>query len=296
MNVTNCVLVTLNISNWDANRQDRRVSALVADANEVKDKRLCRLRKSLLPKTEVMDRLFAVIRAARTFHYENTHAWMHDGPRILATSNFDAYMKQMRRYKADFETAVLDFITQYDDIKAEAEGVLGKLYDAADYPDKNTLRRRYGFETKIQPMPASTGLLELGLEPEEADAFRRKLEADMAETFQRANRRMWEDLYERLEKLYGKLSDEKAYVKEETIDAVRSLAELLPRMNITNDQKLDSLAAKLKDSLVGLSAESVKHNPSVREKAVADTQTVFNVMQAFMHPGRGGAMELKRAA
>jgi len=107
---------------------------------------------------------------------------------------------------------------------------------------------------------------------------------------------MWEDLYERLEKLYGKLSDEKAYVKEETIDAVRSLAELLPRMNITNDQKLDSLATKLKDSLVGLSAESVKHNPSVREKAVADTQTVFNVMQAFMHPARGGAMELKRAA
>jgi len=59
MNVTNCVLVTLNISNWDANRQDRRVSALVADANDVKDQRLCRLRKSLLPKTQVMDRLYA---------------------------------------------------------------------------------------------------------------------------------------------------------------------------------------------------------------------------------------------
>ncbi len=296
MNLTNCVLVTLNISNWDANRQDRRVSAAVADANEVKDKRLCRLRKSLLPKTEVMDRLFAVIRAARTFHYENTHAWMHDGPRILATSNFEAYMKQMRRFKADFEAAVLDFIAQYDDIKKEANGVLGLLYDAADYPDKNTLRRRYAFETKIQPMPASSGLLELGLEPEEAEAFRRKLEADMAETFQRANRRMWEDLYERLEKLYGKLSDEKAYVKEETIEAVRNLAELLPRMNITNDQKLEALAQRLKDSLKGLSADAVKHNPSVREKAVADTQTVFNVMQTFMHPARGGAMELKRAA
>ncbi len=297
MNVTNCVLVTLNISNWDANRQDRRVSAAVADANEVKDKRLCRLRKSLLPKTEVMDRLYAVIRAARTFHYENTHAWMHDGPRILATNNFDAYMKQMRRYKADFEAAVLDFIAQYDDIKNEAQGVLGKLFDATDYPDKSYLRRRYDFETKIQPMPASDGLLELGLEPTEADAFRRKLEADMAETFQRANRRLWEDLYERLEKLYGKLSDEKAYVKEETIAAVRELAELLPRMNITNDEKLEALAARLKTSLAGLSAASVKNNPSVREKAVADTQTVFNVMQSFMNPHRAsGVSELARAA
>lgn len=296
MQVTNAVLVTLNISNWDANRQDKRVSQAVADANDVKDKRLCRLRKSLLPKTQVMDRLFAVIRAARTFHYENTHAWMHDGPRILSTSNFDAYMRQMRRYKADFETCVLDFLTQYEDIRNEAQVVLGKLYDSADYPDKSYLKNRYDFEIKVQPMPASSELLALGLEPAEADALRRKLEADMKETFDRANRRMWEDLYERLEKLKNKLSDDKAYVKEETIAGVRDLAELLPRLNITNDSRLEMLSERLKAGLEGISAESVKTNPSTRERVAAETQTVFNVMQAFMNPARGGSMELKRAA
>lgn len=297
MKVTNCVLVTLNISVWDANRQDRRVSALVADANEVKDKRLCRLRKSLLPKTEVMDRVFAVIRAARTFHYENTHAWMHDGPRILPTSNFDAYMKQMRAYKADFEAAVLDFLAQYDDIRKEAEGVLGKLYDAADYPDGAYLRRRYDFDMKVQPMPASGSLLELGLQDAEAEAFQKKLEADMAETFQRANRRMWEELYERLEKLYSKLADEKSHVRPETLAAVQELSELLPRMNITNDEKLDALAMRLKSALAGLSTEALKHDAGARERAAADTQKVFNVMQSFMNPARGAGLgALKRAA
>lgn len=284
MHHTQCVLVTLTISNWDANRQDKRVSAAVADANGVQDKRLCRLRKSLLPKTTVMDRLFAVIRAARTFHYDNTHAWMHDGPRILPRSNFDPYMKQMRAFQADFETAVLDFIAQYNDIKAEAHTVLGQLYDVTDYPDKSYLRARYNFEMAVQPMPASASLLELGLEPAEAEAIRMKLEADMTETFQKANRRLWDDLYERLEKLYTRLSDEKAYVMEETLEGVRKLAELLPRMNVTNDERLNVMAAKLSSSLTGVSAEALKTNPSVRSDATAAAHSVYHGMQAFLHP------------
>jgi len=300
MEIKNAILVTLNISNWDANRQDKRVSQDVADANDVKDKRLCRLRKSLLPKTDVMDRLFSVIRAARTFHYENTHAWMHDGPRILLTANFDAYMTQMRRYKSDFENGVLDFLAQYDTIKGEAASVLGKLYDPADYPNQAALKSRYAFEIKAQPMPASTGLLELGLDPAEADAMRSKLEADMHETYARANRRNFEDLYERLAKLTSKLGDEKAYVKEETIAGVRDLAALLPRMNIMNDERLDMLSERLQKSLAGISAEAVKLNPDTRQRVAAEAQTVFNVMQAFMNPAGAGmnpaAAEFKRAA
>lgn len=297
MKVTNAVLVTLNISSWDANRQDKRVSQVVAEANEVKDKRLCRLRKSLLPKTTVMDKLFAVVRAARTFHYENTLAWMHDGPRMLSTANFDSYMKQMRTFRAQFDECVLNFLAQYEDIKGEAATVLGKLYDAGDYPTVQWLKNRYDFEIKVQPMPASAELLELGLEAEEADALRSKLEADMKDTFQRANRRLWEDLYERLEKLKSKLGDEGAYVKEETIAGVRDLAELLPRLNITNDERLEMLSERLTKSLAGLSAESVKHNPDTRQRAAAETQTVFNVMQSFMNPNRAGTSAgMQRAA
>lgn len=289
MKVTNAVLVTLNISNWDANRQDKRVSMDVATANDVKDKRLCRLRKSLLPKNAVMDRLFAIIRAARTFHYENTLAWMHDGPRILATANFDSYMKQMREYKESFENCVLDFLMQYDNLKDEARDVLGKLFNAGDYPAKGNLKHRYGFEVKVQPMPASSELLTLGLEPAEADSLRTKLESDMRETFDRANRRLWEDLYERLEKLKSKLCDGEAYVREETIAGVRDLAELLPRLNITNDERLNLLSERLTTSLAGVSAAAVKNNPDARQRAATEAQSVFNVMQAFMSPSRSGA-------
>lgn len=296
MKISNCVLVSLNISNWDANTQDRRISAEVAQAHSVQDQRLCRLRKSLLPKSEEMKKLFSVMRAARTFHYENTHTWMHDGPRILPTQNFDAYMAKMRALKSEFESAVIDFVNQYDAIRANAKQVLGSLYNEEDYPQVSTLRGRYSFDIKIQPMPASDGLLQLGLEPEDAEEFRRKLEADMAETMQRANRRLWEDLYSRIERLYAKLCDDKSHVREETIEAVRNLADLLPKMNITNDTRLDALAQKLQASLKGLSANKLKTDDSVRQKAMEDTRNVFNVMQAFMSPNSGSQGLSREAA
>lgn len=223
----------------------------------------------------------SVVRAARTFHYENTHAWMHDGPRILTRANFDPYMVRMRQFKSEFEMAVLNVLGEYEDMKEQAKKVLGMLYDESDYPTRESLFTRYTFDTAIQPMPVSANLLDLGLESAEAEELRLKLERDMAETFAKANRRLWDDLFARLEKLYVKLSDEKAYVMDETIDGLRNLAELLPRMNITNDANLAVMAANLTSSLEGLSAASVKHDPALREKAAKDTGAVFSVMQAL---------------
>lgn len=275
------VLVTLNIGTWDANRQDRRASKEVATANNVTDQRLCRLRKSLLPKTDTLRALESVVRAARTFHYENTHAWMNDGQRILTRANFDPYMVRMRQYKSEFEMAVLNVMAEYENMKAKAKEVLGLLYEESDYPTRESLFVRYHFETGIQPMPVSANLLDLGLESAEAEELRLKLERDMAETFAKANRRLWDDLFARLQKLYEKLSDEKAYVMDETIDGLRNLAELLPRMNITNDANLAVMAANLSSSLEGLSAAAVKYDPALREKAAKDTGAVFSVMQAL---------------
>lgn len=282
MQIKNAVLVSLNISAWDANRQDKRVSKSVAADNDVKDERLCRLRKSLLPKNDALNKLYAVMRAARTFHYENTLAWMHDGPRMLTTANFDSYTARMRELKADFEVAVLDFVIQYEDICKDAELVLGKLYDETDYPNKETLKRRYGFDIKIQPMPASTELLDLGLEPAEADALRRKLEADIAETYQKANQRLWDDLGERLEKLNAKLSDEKATVREDTLASLKDLVDLLPRLNITQDERLELIAEQLKATLTGVSAESLKYDREARDKVAAETRSVVKVMNGFI--------------
>lgn len=289
----NSLLVTLGISVWDANRQDRRASNQVAAANNVTDKRLCRLRKSLLPRAKVLDVLAAVVRAARTFHYENTHTWLHDGPRILTRANYDEYMARMRMFKAEFDAAVFNLMAEYETLKAKACEVLGNLYDEKDYPPRDSLLQRYSFDTVLQPMPLSTSLLDLGLDDSEAQALREKLEREMSATFGKANRRLWDELNQRVERLYSKLADEKAYVMEETIEAVRKLAELLPRINLMDDAQLNAVAASLSSALRGVTAVAVKSNPSVRVRAASEVGLAYRILQGMQGES---APELARAS
>ena len=279
------VLVSLNISNWDANRQDKRVSNDVAEANGVTDKRLCRLRKSLLPKNKAMDRLAAVVRAARRFSDENTHAWMHDGPRILTKSNFDNFMRQTRIYKADFETAVLDVIAQYDDLKGQAAGVLGKLYNELDYPGKETLRVRFAFDVKVQPMPTTAAFLDLGLDESDTEELRAKLEEDMEATYAKANNKLWEALYEKLEKLIVRLADGDTYVHPGVLSAVQDAADLVPRINLTGDTRLDVISAQLTTALDGVNETALKDNPAVRARVFSTLSSILRSMQSTMRRG-----------
>jgi uncharacterized protein YigA (DUF484 family) len=278
MNTATCVLITLNIRSWEANRQDRRVSEEVAVKNNVTDQRLCRLRKSLLPKTSVMDRLDAVMRAARTFHYQNTHTWLHNGPRILTRANYDSYMLNMRRYKADFDTGVKDFVAQYGAIKELAKTVLGQLYLEEDYPAKDTLEIRYGFETSIQPLPAPASLLDMGFD--DGAETKARLESEMDSIFQQANMRLWRDLFDRVSKLNAKLQDDKAYVSDDYLEGTMKLAEMMPRMALTEDLRLAVLSHKLCDSLKGVTAAKLKLDPHRRHVLARDIFTVFGIMRS----------------
>lgn len=260
------VLVTLSISSWDTHRQDKRASLEVATSNKVTDKRLCRLRKTLIPRDPVLKELESVIRAARTFHYDNTHTWMHDGPRILTRKNFDEYMTRMREFKVRFEAAALNFIASYDDLKEQAKQALGGLYAESDYPSRDSLYREYKFDTVVQPLPLASSLLDLGLDSSEGEALRLRLEKELADTFAKANRRVFDDFGVKLKKLTEKLVDPAGYVMAETLEAVRNLAELLPRINLLGDTALDTLAKDVVASLKGVTADSLKTNPSVRER------------------------------
>lgn len=274
----NAVLVSLNISVWDANARDHRGSEAAAVANEVQEGRMCRLRKSLLPRNEPMKKVSAAVRAARMFHYRNTHAWLHDGPRILTRQNFDIYMQQMRLYEAQLKDAVSDLVTAYPALCEQAAKALGKLYDSRDYPTVDALVAEYSFSLMVLPMPMSSSLVDLGLGDAETQELRNRLESEVNSAFNAATEQLWTSLEERVSKLSAKLDDPKAYVMPETIAGVAELAELLPRVNLTGDETLNKVAQGLRESLAGVTADSVKYDPVRREKLAMDMGAVHRLL------------------
>lgn len=275
----NAVLVSLNFSVWEANARDRRGSEEAARLNEVTDGKLCRLRKSLLPRNEPMAAVNAAVRAARMFHYRNTHTWLYSGPRILTRQNFDTYMQKMRLYEAQVQASVENLLAAYPDLCQQAAQALGKLYDPRDYPTVDELRKEYSFSLTVLPLPMAANLVDLGLGDAETEELREKLESNMAATFNAATEQLWTELQERVSKLAAKLSDPKAYVMPETVAGVADLSELIPRVNLTGDETLNTVAKGLCESLAGATAESIKHDPSRREKLAMDMSAAHRLLE-----------------
>jgi len=303
--IKNAVLVNLSIREWQAKAQDKKAAEQVAKENGVKDSKQARVWKNLLARCEAVQQLEAARRAARKFHYANTLTWMHDGPRILTTANFDDYMAEMRKFKTQFENAVRDFLDQYPKLKLDSSATLGKLYDESQYPSTAELMERYSFNWQVMPMPATEGLLSLNLKTDDADQLAEELRNEMNETFNSATRKMWSDLYEVVDKLVSKLKDEDAKVKATHIESVRELTNLLPRLNIMGDEHLDIIAKRLTDTLESVTEAKLELDIDARRKVAAETQSVFNVIQTLT-PQRRRAVatpkaveptsELKRAA
>lgn len=290
--VSGCLLVSLRLEAWANATEDKQASTELAEAKKA-ETRAARVWKTLLPKTSAVKRVNAAIRAIRTFHYRNTLVYLHDGPRILTAANYLDYKKGLRHLQDELTNAVEDLVEQLEDLKTASQAKLGDLYKEDDYPTANDLRAAYGLEVVYAPMPDGANLLSSGLDTEEAEKLRGDLERQMRETYERATRKQWEDLYTRIATLQRQLTAEDAAPHDKTVEGLKSLVELLPKLNITNDEKLTLMTERLRKSLAGVTAGGLRTDPMARERVAAETRSIQTVMTAFMGRGNTG---LQRAA
>ncbi len=278
----NCVLVNLTIRTWLANKQDSGVAAEVAQAKGVEDVKMGRYWKSLLPKCAEVDRINQVISQTRDFHYANSLAYMHDGPRILPTSHYEVYKNTMAELRAQFDIAVLALIAKYDSLKLDAKKSMGSLYNELDYPDKDYVRTRYGIETIILPLPVTDSLLELGFDAAAAAEMKDRVEAELSDRFRKNAHALWEQLSKNVEGLLKTLGDPKKAIQNRTLDVSRRLGQLLPKLNVLEDHRLDTVCQRMLEILDGVSHTTLSTDIPRRDKVAADLRILRSAITASM--------------
>jgi len=280
------VLVNLSVRTWAANILDRTVSRAVAETHGT-DAKAGRFWKTLVPKKQgtPLGNILAIERAARTFHAENTLPWMHDGMRILPTSNYATYMEKMRGYKADLEKAVAVFVNDYDSLIAQAKESLKTLFREDDYPTRSEVISRFGLSLTVLPMPKTATFEEANLGDVEVERITQDLTAEMAVTMQRATEDLWSRLYACVTNLHTRLDGDPQYLREGVLDNANELLDLLPRLNITNDEKLEQLSEKLRSTFKGMTANSLRQDVITRSQAADEVAAIESMMSSFMGGG-----------
>lgn len=279
MNLTDrALLVHLNVSQWTARKYDKRASKEVTTAHGAASA-AGRFNKSLLPMNDKLENIHKKTTFIRTKYYANTLPWGIDGTMMLPAANYLAFMSDFRKEKGEWESLVQDFLDEYDQMKLDAQRILGSLYDPADYPNVLELRHKFKMDMAVFPVPSADFRVAIG--SEELTRIQQDVERRVKEAEQAALKDVWNRLYERVKHIAEKLADPKAIFRDSMVENAREICAMLPRLNFSDDPNLEAMRQQVEASLIK-HPEALRNDPDLRRDTAAEAKKIMDAMGAFM--------------
>jgi hypothetical protein len=279
------LLVSLSIRMWQSRKLDKKVTRETAERYGAATAKAGSYHRNLLP-IEGENAYKAVQSAAtraRDRFVEASLPWLdEDGTRIVSTTNYLKVADTLREDRAAFEAAVETFIADLPILIEKAKAALGpELFHEKEYPTPQTARERFVFKVRTFPLPDSHDF-----RAELADDEVTEIKAQIKEETRSAIHDAMHDLYERLEEqvatLHKALTND-GVVKDATMANLRSVCELLPKLNLTNDSGLVKMHEAVTALLDRYDAEDLsKKKPWRRAQAAKEVERISNDLAAFM--------------
>jgi hypothetical protein len=270
------LLVIMNVSQWTARKLDRRAASTVSSVHAA-DRAAGNYSKKLLPGATELERVSHLARALRGFLYDETLPWLSDGTRIIASKNYLSFAREFSLRKREFETAVAEFIAAYPQLRLDAQSRLGDLFSPSDYPSEDYLRQAFRCEINYLPLP-DVGDFRTDLSEEDRAAFEMK----MKETESVAMRDVWERLHKVVSKAAQTLTEPEAKFKDTLIGNINEICAALPRLNITDDPKLEEMRVSVERIVAGVSPDVCRDNLSERQKTASALRAQLNQLDGIM--------------
>jgi len=260
------VLVELNISVWPASKIDREVTSQV-NANASAHKEASQTKKNLFAGTSLRADIEKFAARVRLYNNQHTLPWADKGERMLPTKLFMDYKQTMNGYERTFEMLCDNFFDEYETLVRDAQVNLGALYKAEDYPPLEEVRKKFSFRRSVKPLPEA-GDFRLDIPAHDLEEMKAAYENQYSEKLAEAMRTPWERLHEVLLSMSKKLEDSgdaKKRYHDSLISNPLELCELLTKLNVTNDPKLEDARRQVELAMLGTNIDEVKEDATVRE-------------------------------
>lgn len=233
------MLARLNISEWGVHRVDRKASDKVADEFYAKSD-AGKYYKALLPKAAIQPWITAKNRVRAKF-YQLTLPWTDDGYRVLTAEAYLDLVQELAVLESEAMNEIRKLVSNLDSWKAEAQNMLGTLYDDTLYPEPEELEREYAIRLHITPMPSGADF-RVDLDDVTVSEIRSDIDKQVNSAVQQAMRDVYDRAYTAIRHMADKLGDEKAIFRDSLVENVAELVDLLPKLNVSGDTRINQLA------------------------------------------------------
>jgi hypothetical protein len=276
------LLVQFNVSQWTARKFDKKTTQEVATRHGV-NANVGRYNKSLLPANDYLSMVHQKAGYIRNKFYENTLPWGIEGTQILPTANYLNFVSEFRKEKAEWQTLVNLFTSNYAALKLDAKQSLGPLYREEDYPHERDIASKFKMDMAVFPVPTTDFRVSIG--DEELTRIQRDVEERVQNASASAMKDVWQRLYDRVAHLTErlvKIDDPKSRFHDTTIEHLRDLCELLPRLNFSDDPNLEAMRQEVEGKLAGITKDAVIDNEPFRTKKIDEAKAIMDKMAVFM--------------
>lgn len=278
------MLVSLHVSTWAARKFDKGATAKVNEDNKASAK-AGRYNKHLLAGAAEHEQLVSACEACRELHYSQTLPWSDKGSRLLPTKNFMDYTKVMRKQFGIMDARLDTFVAEYPRLVDEAERAhtaLGQLFNRAEYPRAQDIKRRFSWSLKFDKVP--DGDIRVDLPEDVLAEISAEARTAAADRVREAMEGAWHRLHEAVARIHKATSPD-GVVRPTLIDNARSVCELLARLNVADDERLETMRLRVEKELAQLDLEDLKQKDgAVRKDAAKKAKNIMDAMSAFYTP------------
>jgi hypothetical protein len=269
------MLVKLTVRQWDGFKKDRRVSAEIDTVFQTEGN-AGNYNKRLLDKS-VLSPIQRAIYRLRADHKFYTIPWCYDGVDLLPSKLYFDYTESIRKHKDLVGAAVDNLVQQYPVHRANQAKKLGNMFDPQDYPAQDELRTRFDVSTLFFPVPQE-GHFVVDLEAKEAGKIKQDLTRILAEAQGTALTQLYTRVMSMLEHLHERLADPGNVFRDSLIENLASLAEVLPGLNIFEDERLAKAARAIND-VAYVNPAQLREDPELRARIAQRTQDIYNSLK-----------------
>lgn len=282
------MLVKLSITQWNPYKTDREVSL---EVNERKNARLDagKFRKRLMAK-DAMKTIQQLATSARSTHNAMTLPWNDDGTRIIITDKYQAYAKEMRTYRIKMQQAVEDFLGDYEKHVAEAKAELGDLFKDEDYPSIDEIKSKFRLDVEPSNVPVASDF-RAKVSNADVQAIMKDIEKRTEARLKEAMKDVWARIANVTERMAKKLEeyqprvgikDAEGIFRDSLVTNIRDLVDVLPSLNITDDEKLTAIHKEMVEHLCKFDADELREDERARRKTQRKAKAIYDKVSKYL--------------
>jgi hypothetical protein len=116
----------------------------------------------------------------------------------------------------------------------------------------------------------------------EVARIQREIEARLQQEVAKANKDLWNRLRNAVDNMVNRLGNPESKFHDTLVRNLEALVELIPNLNLTGDQDLEAVRAKVEEVLVVHAPQTLRDDSVLRARVAAQAKEISNLMDAYM--------------